>query len=64
MQLINMMTTQNYLYVLCWYWFLDAGIIFCTSFEVVIYFWVFLNLSCVLASQKIIDKFVATVIDP
>jgi len=66
MQLINTLLNENYhyFYILAWYWFIDSGSVFCTSFEVLIYFWTFLNLSCILAVQKIIDKFIATVIDP
>ena len=46
-----------------WYYLIDMGSIYPTSLEIVAYFLIFMNQSFVLASIKIIDKFVAEVID-
>lgn len=61
--LLNSLIDNNYMYLTLWYYFIDSTSIYPTSFEVVTYFVVFLNHSYVLAAIKIIDKFIAEVID-
>ena len=63
MLLFNQFFTSNYLYLVGWYYLIDVGSIFPTSFEFFTYFLVFLNQSYVLSSIKIIDKFIAEIID-
>lgn len=63
MLLFNQCIHANYMYLVMWYYLIDMGNIYPTSLELVIYFMVFLSQSYVLASIKIIDKFIAEVID-
>lgn len=62
--LINTLIDHNFLHVIFWYWIVEASEIFPTSFEACIYFYIFVLQSFVLACMKMIDKYVADVIDP
>jgi hypothetical protein len=63
MLLFNHCIHSNYMYLVGWYYLIDMGSIYPTSLELVAYFLIFLSQSYVLASVKIIDKFIAEVID-
>jgi hypothetical protein len=55
---------NNYLYLLFWYWFTDLGAIFPTSFDLIFYYSIFIWMSILFACQKVIEKYVAEIIDP
>ena len=61
--LINTIMSYNYIYLIGWYCFIDWSSIYPTSFELFVYFIVFLQQTFVLAQVKLIDKFIAEVID-
>ena len=63
MLLFNHCIHWNYMYLVVWYYLIDMGSIYPTSLELVTYFLLFLSQSYVIGSIKIIDKFVAEVID-
>ena len=63
MLLFNHCIHTNYLYLVGWYYLIDMGTIFPTSLELMAYFLIFLHQTYVLASVKILDKFIAEVID-
>ena len=59
MVLINNLIAHNWLYLIFWYWFTDIGTIFPTSFDMLCYYTMFLWMSLVYASHKIVEQFVA-----
>ena len=61
--LLNYFFTHNYMCLIVWYYFIDSTSIYPTTFEMVAYFIMFLLQSYVLAIIKILDKFIAEVID-
>lgn len=61
--LVNTILTNNYMYLIVWYYFIDMNSIYPTNFEVFVYFIIFLQQTFVLSVIKIIDKFIAEVID-
>jgi hypothetical protein len=63
MILFNTCIHTNYIYLVVWYYLIDMGSIYPTSLELVTYFLIFLCQTYVLASIKILDKFIAEVID-
>ena len=63
MLLFNHFAQNNYIQVIFWYWFIDMGKIFPTSFEFMIYFVTFLQMSYVLTVHSILGQFIAQVID-
>ena len=63
MLLLTNIVSYNYMYLVGWYYLIDMGSIYPTSLEFLVYFFVFLNASYVLASIKVVDKFVAEIID-
>ena len=60
---LNTFFANNYMWLVVWYYFIDSTSIYPTSFEVLAYFMIFLVQSYVLAAIKILDKFIAEVID-
>jgi histone acetyltransferase (RNA polymerase elongator complex component) len=46
-----------------WYYLIDVGTIYTTSLELVVYTLIFMGQTLVLASTKIMDKFIAEVVD-
>jgi len=54
MLLFNHFAQNNYIQVIFWYWFIDMGKIFPTSFEFMIYFVTFLQMSYVLTVHSIL----------
>jgi len=61
--LVNTLISQNYWLVLIQYCFIDSSMIFPTGFELIIFLIVFSYQSYVLSSMKIVEKFIAEVID-
>jgi hypothetical protein len=63
MMLLNQFIQHNYLYVIFWYWFTDMPTILPTSFDMLFFYLVYLQQSLVYACDKIIENFIANVID-
>jgi hypothetical protein len=61
--LVNTVVSNNYMYLIVWYYFIDMNSIYPTNFEVFVYFTIFLQQTFVLSTTKIVDKFIAEVID-
>ena len=62
--MFNSIFNNNYIYLLFWYWFTDLGLIFPTSFDLIVYYQIFVWMTFILGTQKIIERYVAEVIDP
>ena len=60
---VNTFVANNYMYLIIWYYFIDSTSIYPTTFEMFAYFLLFFVQSFVLAAVKILDKFIAEVID-
>jgi len=63
MMLLNQFISQNYLYVIFWYWFTDMSTILPTSFDILFFYVVYFQQSLVYSCHKIIEHFIANVID-
>ena len=61
--LVNTLSMQNYIYHLFWYQFIDSGAVFPTGFEKIFYLFIFMHQSHVLSCGKVLDQFLAQVID-
>jgi hypothetical protein len=51
------------MYLIVWYYFIDSASIYPTTLEMFVYFSMFLVQSYVLAVIKVLDKFIAEIID-
>lgn len=51
------------MYVIFWYWFTDMATILPTSFDILFFSLVYLQQSLVYSCHKIIENFIANVID-
>lgn len=63
MMLLNQFISHNYLYVIFWYWFTDMATILPTSFDILFFFTVYFQQSLVYSCHKIVESFIANVID-
>ena len=63
MMLLNNFISHNFLYVFFWYWFTDMATILPTSFDILFFYVVYLQQSLVYSCHKIIENFIANVID-
>ena len=61
--LIQYFWQHNNMQVLFWYWFIDSSAIYPTSFDFVVYFLTFYQMSYVTSCSKVLEKFISTVID-
>jgi hypothetical protein len=64
MILANTLVGNNYFYLLLWYGFSDTGTIFKTNIDMMAFYFIFLHISLVYASFKILEKFIAEQLDP
>jgi hypothetical protein len=62
--LLTTLLNHNYLHLIFWYWLVDVSSIFPTGFEIYIYSIVLTYHSFAYTMFKIIEKYVADVIDP
>lgn len=59
MILANTLIGNNFFYLLMWYGFSDTGTIFKTNLDLMAFYGLFLQISCVYACFKILEKFIA-----
>jgi len=54
---------HNFMYLISWYWFTDMGQIFHTSFDMVVYYVIYLVSSFAYSGTMMAQKYIADVLD-